>query len=339
VLASRFASTLGLTAWVWLAPGVLWAQASVDKTMAETLFSEGRQLLQAGDYEHACPKLAESNRLDPSLGALLNLAVCHEKQGLVATAWLEFTEASQLARRSNERDRQDLADTHAQALSQVVPRLTVSVTSQPAADQVSVRIDSVVLGPHALGVAVPVDPGAHTVVAAAPGKKTWTQAVELKTGEPPVAITVPVLEVDPTAPVAPLVAPVTVVPPPQPAPSPATPAPDGPNRPLTVPIYVAGGATILLAGGAIVTGIMAHSKAGEYETVNSDPDKSESERQGAHDAAQGLQIANLACTGAAVAGAVLTTVLVLTRPAASSKTAFAPWVSPGGAGLAAVGRF
>jgi hypothetical protein len=336
VFDSRLASTVGLAACVWLAPGALWAQASVDKTMAETLFSEGRTLLQAGDYEHACPKLAESNRLDPSLGALLNLAVCHEKQGLVATAWLEFTEASQLARRANERDRQDLADTHAQALSLVVPRLTVSVTAQPAADQLSVRIDSVVLGPHALGVAVPVDPGAHTVVASAPGKKTWTQQVELKTGEPPVAVTVPALEVDPAVPVAPLVA---VVPPPQPAPSPAAPAADQPSRPLTVPIYVAGGATILLAGGAIVTGVMAHTKADEYDKVNSDPDRSESERQSAYDAAHSLQIVNVVCTGAAVAGAVLTTVLVLTRPAASSKTALVPWVSPGGAGLAAVGRF
>jgi hypothetical protein len=317
---------------VWLAPGTLQAQASVD-----------RQLLQAGDYASACPKLAESNRLDPSIGALLNLALCHEKQGLVATAWLEFTEASQLARRSNAPDRQEFADTHADALSKIVPKLTVVLTAQPAPEQISVRIDTVALGPNSFGVAAPIDPGPHTVVASAPGKKTWTQQIVLKTGEPPVTVTVPLLEVDPAAPAAaPIaaaaVAPVPAVPPPTPPVAPGAHNQDEPSRPITVPIYVAGGATILLTGGAIVTGVMAHSKAQDYDRVNSDADASKSDKQSAYDAAHSLQIANLVFTGAAVAGAALTTVLILTRPTAPPKTAIVPWVSPDGGGIVVVGR-
>jgi hypothetical protein len=314
----------------------LWAQASVNETLAETLFREGRQLMQAGDYEHACPKLAESQRLDPATGALLNLAACHEAQGLVATAWLEYTEASSLARRAGESDRQQLADERVQALAAILPRLAVSITPQAGAEQIGVTLDGTALGAGSLGVAVPVDPGTHTIVAAAPGKKTWSQQVTLKASEPPVSVTVPALEPDPaTAPAPPPNAPAAVAVRSEPAPPVA---PDRPSRPLSLPIYLTGAATILCAGGAIATGVVAHTKAQDYHTLNVTSGKSEAERQAAHDEAHTWQVVNTALTGAAIAGAAATTILFFTRPARAAHTAFVPWVSPDGAGIAAVGR-
>src|SRR6476619_3478469 len=69
-----------------------------DKALAESLFDAGRQLMQAGDFQQACPKFAESQRQDPSPGTLINLAKCYEGLGRTASAWADDKEAATLAR-------------------------------------------------------------------------------------------------------------------------------------------------------------------------------------------------------------------------------------------------
>src|SRR5690606_6144737 len=54
---------------------------------AEALFESGHEAMSGGDYDTACARFAESNRLDPAVGSLLNLAICEEKRGRLATAW------------------------------------------------------------------------------------------------------------------------------------------------------------------------------------------------------------------------------------------------------------
>jgi hypothetical protein len=43
------------------------------------LFDEAERLVASGKYADACPKYAESNRLDPQLGVLMYLADCYEE--------------------------------------------------------------------------------------------------------------------------------------------------------------------------------------------------------------------------------------------------------------------
>ena len=75
----------------------LQAQPSTDAAIAEALFQEGKALLDRGEVPAACRKLEESVRLDRLPGSLLNLALCHEAEGRVATAWGELTEALAVA--------------------------------------------------------------------------------------------------------------------------------------------------------------------------------------------------------------------------------------------------
>lgn len=72
--------------------------APTDRALAQAHFDEGRALLARGAIAAACPKFVESYQLEPALGTLLNLALCHEAQGRLASAWAEFNDARKAAR-------------------------------------------------------------------------------------------------------------------------------------------------------------------------------------------------------------------------------------------------
>src|SRR4051794_6818295 len=77
-----------------------------EQMLAQSLFEEGRRLMDSGKFAEACLKLAASLRLDPGAGTQLNLAVCHEQEGKLSTALLEFEEASRRALKDGRRDRE-----------------------------------------------------------------------------------------------------------------------------------------------------------------------------------------------------------------------------------------
>lgn len=72
-----------------LAPAMARADGA-DREAADALFREGRLAADVGNYAVACPKFAESYRLDPAPGTLLNLGDCEENQGELALAQRHF---------------------------------------------------------------------------------------------------------------------------------------------------------------------------------------------------------------------------------------------------------
>lgn len=170
------------------------AFAQSNQAMAETLFQDGRRLMTAGQYAEACPKLEESQRLDPGTGTLLNWGLCLKELGKPASAWVVFNQAVASARAENRADRVALADAEIKKLEAVMPRLSVTVAPEADLPDLTVKVDSATLAPAARGVASPVDPGQHVVTASASGRKTWTNTVDVKPGAQTHTVVVPVLE-------------------------------------------------------------------------------------------------------------------------------------------------
>lgn len=162
-----------------------------DVAAAATLFKEAKTLAQAEKLGPACDKFAESERLDPHLGTLLYLATCHELLGKTASAWAEFTRAIDLASRSNEQNREQLARSHAAALEARLSKIAVVVRVR--APDMHIEINGREKDAAALADPLPVDPGEYTVRASAPGHLDWVRTITVAPGPTTLVVEVPPL--------------------------------------------------------------------------------------------------------------------------------------------------
>ena len=191
--SSLIAISVGLLATSALAQGS-------DRAVAEELFRQGQSLMQAQRYAEACPKLAESQRLDPSTGTLLNLGVCHEREGKLASAWAEYNDVLTLAQRDGREDRVTYAKERIAAVEPKLSRLKIELSPGSDVPTLEVKLDGNVVGRPTLGVALPVDPGAHRVAASASGKQPWETSVSIPPGPAEIVVSLPVLGDAPAAP-------------------------------------------------------------------------------------------------------------------------------------------
>lgn len=201
MLRRRLAGTVALI--MALVPTLPARHARADEAQeaaaAETLFREGRTLLGEGRVAEACAKFGESKRLDAAPGTLLNLAQCYEQQGRSASAWVTYRELASLAAKLGQTRRAEFAEEKLAALGPQLALLVVHVAPARRADGLTVDYDGTALGPAAWDTRVPVDPGPHRVVAAAPGRVTWATTVTARAGS---ATTVDVPDLPPAARVA-----------------------------------------------------------------------------------------------------------------------------------------
>ena len=225
------------------------ADGAPNAAAAQTLFDDAKALMQSKDFASACPKLEESQKLQAAGGTLMFLALCREGEGKTATAWTLFNEVLSGARRDGRHDREKVAQDHIAALSPRLTKLTIVVTD--AAPALEVRRDDVVVPSELWGTPIPVDPGAHTVRAAAPGMTAWqTTASTTREGQT-ATVSVPALVAAPVAP------PVAESPP----------APTKPHSSLPIVGIVVGGVGIALVAVGSTFGALALAKKGDESSA------------------------------------------------------------------------
>jgi tetratricopeptide (TPR) repeat protein len=190
LFAMRFHHAAPLFLALLASPLVASAQTR-DPVTAEALFRQGREAMKRGDFHEARVKLGESQRLDPAVGTLLNLAECEEETGRVASAWQHYQEA--VDQLSSTDPRHAVASRGVIRLEKRVPRVTIQVAKGTPADVTVVR-DGIRLGRASLGTALPVDPGSHEIIVSAPNysekrftfhvDENETKTVEVTVGGP-----------------------------------------------------------------------------------------------------------------------------------------------------------
>jgi hypothetical protein len=188
VVAANLALALG---WFGMADARLAHAAEGDKVAVESLLHAARDLMDQKRYAEACPKFMEAQRLDPTLGTLLNLAMCHESDGKIATAWTEYREVAALAKKDGQEDRAAVAGKRAAKLEALVPKLRIDAPHGPAG--LIVKRDGAQLGSGALGTAIVLDPGEHTIEAFALGHQPWAAKVNIAASSGENIVAVPAL--------------------------------------------------------------------------------------------------------------------------------------------------
>ena len=144
---------------------------------AVQLFDEARELMEDGKYEPACPKLEQSQKLDPQLGTQLHLGHCYEKLGQVAAAYRTFQAATELAALRNQQGtnepREKLARERATNLEERLALLEL----RPAdpSPELKIVLDGVPIDRAQWNRPFPIEPGDHVLQASAPGRAIWEQ--------------------------------------------------------------------------------------------------------------------------------------------------------------------
>jgi hypothetical protein len=175
-------------AFALIATAALPSRAHAQSTESRALFEKGVTDMEAGKFDAACPELEESLRLWRGPGTLFTLAECYSKAGLTASAvshyetYLDLFSKMTPAEQEKQQGRDKTAHDRITTLKPDVPTLTLTLKAgTPSGTEV--KRDGVLQGSASLGLALPIDPGAHVITVQPPGGAVSTQNVTVGKGE------------------------------------------------------------------------------------------------------------------------------------------------------------
>jgi hypothetical protein len=147
---------------------------------ADEMFLEARRAMDRSDFRGALQILGASHDLDPTRGKLVNMAVCEERLGMVASALAHVLEVDDQI--PGDDPRRPIVDDYLVKLPPRVPhlRVTLAVGAPPGT---RLTLDGELLANTKLGTDLPVDPGPHVLIATAPGRLEQRFDITLEEGK------------------------------------------------------------------------------------------------------------------------------------------------------------
>jgi hypothetical protein len=179
-----------------VSPRVARAQPVGAAAQAEALFREGRALMDAGKLGEACAAFDASQRFEPAISTLLNLANCREKNNELATAWGLFLEAERSTRAGVDESTKLLHQVALDRASRLEPRvskLTISVSPESKLDGLDILRDKEYVDSATWNRALPINGGTYTITARAPGRNQWSTTITLENADDAKTVLVPKL--------------------------------------------------------------------------------------------------------------------------------------------------
>lgn len=170
---------VGICVLTCLSPARAFAQ---NNAAAETLFRSAQEAAQQGDWETACDRFFESNRLDPAPGTVLNLARCSEELGRLASAWKYYKEAEEKLAEVDPR--------RAYASKKVVelePTVPTVLFLRPSGDdgelEFRLSVNDTNYNMVMLGVPIPFDPSEISIKVEAEAHEPYTTTIDLASSD------------------------------------------------------------------------------------------------------------------------------------------------------------
>lgn len=301
---------------------------------AEDLFRQGRQAMETKHFAEACQAFEGSQRLEPMVATLMNLADCREKNGQLATAWGLFLDVVRQVRDDAKQVAlRDVATKRAAALEGRLSRLTINVPETSRIEGLRILRNGTAVDPATWNRSLPIDGGTYEIAASAPGVQPWSAKVTVGVEGDSKSVDVPRFEpvvdgggrrvggtetqLESTTGIG------------------VNEQPRGAHR--MKPLALALGGLAAVAGGvAVVFELQGRSALDDARnaTTQAEQDKRYDDANGKHHLAQGLAIGTGACAVAAVV--VWMAGRTSSRPATAHLT---PVLGPNQAGLAFGGAF
>lgn len=156
------------------------AQDPKELSQARAKFQQALELKQGGNWPAALRLLREVGAVRMTPQVRYHIAVCEEKLGKLVAALGGY----ELALADAEAMHPDfVAEVQASVedLRARIPKLVIE--RGPGGEAAAIELDGISLGASSIGVEVPVDPGPHTLMAKAPGKRPFSETVTVNEEE------------------------------------------------------------------------------------------------------------------------------------------------------------